>query len=492
MLNRQHKRAVLVVVAILGGLGVGSAELNPDTTFVAPGFIAQAVASGLHDPREVVTLENGDVLVLEAAINTVTLLPLEDRGDAIELAVAPGLNHGLEFAGDFIYASSPSDVYRWPYKMGSRTPLSESKRQTVIERMGDAACWDCKGAGGHSTRTIRVDPENEWIYVSIGSAGNVDINSFRSRIRRFNLGEFRQSCLAGACEPFEFDVAGELFADGLRNEVGLAFDADGVLWGIENGADNLYRKSLGGDIHTDNPAEELNRFGTPGLFYGYPLCFSEFYIPALGRNRVLGRQWAWPAEESWENMLGATGINDDASTQKLSAADDWCQDPDNVVLPIASLQGHTAPLGLDFFPGNVAAPAIEGGVLIPNHGSWNREAGTGYNVQWLPFSPTTKLPCTQDPLLLFGAKENVELRRKTALNGETWDLRPVAVSTLELDGDISVFVTSDSDCKWQMKIKEDGTQNEVASCPKDTGILIELKFQNVADFNDAYNEFACP
>ena len=53
--------------------------------------------------------------------------------------------------------------------------------------------------------------------------------------------------------PIDFSL-GEVFADGLRNEVGLAFDAHGVLWGVENGADNLVRDDIGGDVHNDNPA----------------------------------------------------------------------------------------------------------------------------------------------------------------------------------------------------------------------------------------------
>ncbi len=44
-----------------------------------------------------------------------------------------------------------------------------------------------------------------------------------------------------------------MFADGLRNEVGLAFYSHGDLWGVENGADRLYRDDLGGDIHIDLP-----------------------------------------------------------------------------------------------------------------------------------------------------------------------------------------------------------------------------------------------
>jgi hypothetical protein len=57
---------------------------------------------------------------------------------------------------------------------------------------------------------------------------NVDPDSYRSRIRRFDLGD----------ALFQDFQTGELFADGLRNEVGLAFDRHGVLWGGENGADD--------------------------------------------------------------------------------------------------------------------------------------------------------------------------------------------------------------------------------------------------------------
>ena len=67
---------------------------------------------------------------------------------------------------------------------------------------------------------------------------------------------------------------GEVFAYGLRNEVGLSIDSKGRLWGVENGRDNLM---LGGDIHYDNPAEEVNLFDVnkPGRDYGYPHCWSE-------------------------------------------------------------------------------------------------------------------------------------------------------------------------------------------------------------------------
>jgi glucose/arabinose dehydrogenase len=102
---------------------------------------------------------------------------------------------------------------------------------------------------GHWTRTLIFDKKGR-LYVAVGSNNNIDPDSYRSRIRRFT--NFDKG-------DIDFSM-GEIFADGLRNEVGLAFDKFDVLWGVENSADRLRRNDLGGDIHNENPAEELNRF----------------------------------------------------------------------------------------------------------------------------------------------------------------------------------------------------------------------------------------
>ena len=93
-----------------------------------------------------------------------------------------------------------------------------------------------------------------------GRAGNVDSDSSRSRIRRFDVTSIPDGGVAFS--------SGELFADGLRNEVGLAFDRHGVLWGVENGADNLQRSDLGGDITNENP-------GLHSQSYTHVVCASS-------------------------------------------------------------------------------------------------------------------------------------------------------------------------------------------------------------------------
>jgi glucose/arabinose dehydrogenase len=210
---------------------------------LSPGFCAYQLPITVRWPRTVVAVGTSDILVLERFTNSAVLF-FDSDNDGIPdtrkvLASAPLINHGLALNDGYIYASSHTTVYRWSYQdFGSVAGEAE----IVIENI-DA---DGKGGApqGHTTRTLAFD-ETGRLYISVGSGYNVDPNSFRSRIRRFDLA-------VDTSLPLDFQT-GEVFADGLRNEVGLAFDRHGVLWGVENGPDNLKRSDLGGDIHNDNP-----------------------------------------------------------------------------------------------------------------------------------------------------------------------------------------------------------------------------------------------
>lgn len=77
--------------------------------------------------------------------------------------------------------------------------------------------------GGHSTRTMAFD-SNEAFYVQCGSGSNVDSDSRRAKIRTFDLTTIPNGGI-------DFST-GKVFADGLRNEVGLRWDSKGRLWGV--------------------------------------------------------------------------------------------------------------------------------------------------------------------------------------------------------------------------------------------------------------------
>lgn len=235
------------------------------------GFTVSRFASGLRTPRGLLVAPSGDVLVLErgSGVSCVTILWDGGAQRASCVASATGLNHGLAMAGGYLFASSITTVYRWEYDGRQRTPLLG--RTVVVANMGTAADGSDLGANrGHDTRTLAFDSALR-LYVSIGSYGNVDADSFRSRVRVF------PGTTAPGATAVNFND-GEVWADGLRNEVGMAFDGYGTLWGVENGADNLVRDDMG-DVHNDNPGEELNKLDASGAFYGCVCGQIEPYRP---------------------------------------------------------------------------------------------------------------------------------------------------------------------------------------------------------------------
>jgi glucose/arabinose dehydrogenase len=243
------------------------------------------------------------------------------------------------------------------------------------------------------------------LYVSVGSASNVDTDTTRSRIIRYPA-----SALGGASTFAQ----GEAFATGLRNEVGIALDGQGRIWGVENGIDNLTRNDLGGDIHTDNPGEELNLFAQAGRFYGYPYCWSEFSLPT-GTGRGRGTQWADPSTMN-------DGTHGDA----------WCRNTSNVVPPVLVMQAHSAPLDVKFYTGDTFPSDMNGTAIITFHGSWDRSPATGYKVVRVPFASNGMPSGDPTPLLEYAGSGD---------NGAGWPHRPVG---MEIGRDGRLFITSDA------------------------------------------------
>lgn len=206
------------------------------------GFVACQLPVDISRPRSIIATGTDSLLALERGRQSVVYLTDSD-GDGLpdskrDFASASGLNHGLEFRDGYVYASSDTTVYRWPYVDDF---VVNGEMEVVIENMN--ADGNGGAPQGHTTRTLIFD-DRDYLYISVGSNGNVDQDSHRSRIRRFYLDN--------GTLPLDFQL-GEVFADGLRNEVGLAFDKHGDLWGVENGADDLFRSDLGGSIKEDNP-----------------------------------------------------------------------------------------------------------------------------------------------------------------------------------------------------------------------------------------------
>jgi len=330
---------------------------------------------GAAGPRGLLLDEAGDILVKsngayavfeqpngDGSVNVCRREIVGDEGGTLQL------NHGIAWNNGFIYMSTSTAVYRWPYTPGSRQLVTIPKQEVVVGIPGP----------GHNTRTLIFDDQGR-LYVSVGSNANVDPNSDRAHVKRF--------VIDGVGLPLNYNNNGEVFADGLRNEVGLDFDVAGVLWGVENGADNLNRPDLGGDIHNGNPAEEFNRFGgPPGTHYGYPYCFSTHNLQGVDA----GTQFAWPSF-----------MNDGVHT------DEWCRNPGNNQPPVVAMPAHIAPLGVHFYkgqgcdtPGSFPCSAVSD-AFVANHGSWNSDTRVGYNVVRYFFDKLSLMPTGQSEQVLY-------------------------------------------------------------------------------------------
>jgi glucose/arabinose dehydrogenase len=134
------------------------------------------------------------------------------------------------------------------------------------------------------------------------------------------------------------DGSGErIFATGLRNSIGLAFNpATRELW-----ANNNDRDSIGPNQGaTDNlPPEHLNIL-RDGKWYGWPQC----YLPGKPNPEYAGA------------------------------------DCSGVEPPALTVQAHSAPLGLAFYTGAAFPAAYRGDAFMTFHGSWNRDVPTGAKV----------------------------------------------------------------------------------------------------------------
>lgn len=348
-------------------------------------FCVHVFASGLGRARQMAFAPNGDLFV--SSNGGVAVLFDEDGSGSISstersaFASASGLNHGLAFSrdGQYLYASSETTVYRWRYTTGLRRATGSP--EIAISGIP---------AGGHVTRTLAFDSTGR-LYVSVGSATNVDVDPVqvqtRSQIRRFAIpATLPVSGLSYA--------TGEVIASGMRNEVGLYIDGRDRLWSVENGRDALTHN---GDIHNENPAEEVNLVdGTGSKYYGYPSCYTEF---RRSDGEGPGAQWA-------DITLATANRKTDA----------WCRDLAQVHPPAFALPAHWAPLGITEYRGDVLP--LGNDFIVTAHGSWNSDSPVGRLV--------ARLHRTGDTITSFEPIVGERSSDNTLREGR-WNARPVDV-----------------------------------------------------------------
>ncbi len=328
----------------------------------AEGMEVTAFASGLDHPRWVYVLPNGDVLVAETnaperpedakgikgfffklfqkkagggvpSANRITLLRDED-GDGV-----------AEFRSTFIEGlNSPfgmalvGDVF---YVANTNAVVSfpYSEGQTEI---ADTATKVTDLPAGlinhHWTKGLIANADGSKLYVSVGSNSNVAENGIEAEEER-----------AAILEVDTQTGTYRIFASGLRSPVGMAWEPElDALWAVVN-----ERDELGNDLVPDYMTAVKD-----GGFYGWPYSYYGDHVD----TRV----------EPQNPELVATAL-----------------------VPDYALGAHTAPLGLASSVGTTLPARFENGMFVGQHGSWNREPRSGYQVIFVPF--TDGMP-SGDPL----------------------------------------------------------------------------------------------
>jgi len=219
--------------------------------------------------------------------------------------------NGLAWKDGFLYVAEQHRLVR--FAIGNQIPDQLPPPEVLYTDFPDKR-W-------HGWRYATFGPDGG-LYVSIGVPCNIcQPKSIEGTILRF--------------EPDTWVPV--VFAQGIRNSVGLAFDPISKdLFFTDNGADNM------GD---DVPPDELNRAPVGGLHFGYP------YFGG-GQTRTT---------EFLERTLPANRP------------------------PVHGFQAHVAPLGLEFYQGKRFPERYQNGVFVAQHGSWNRSTPVGYQVSFHPF-----------------------------------------------------------------------------------------------------------
>jgi glucose/arabinose dehydrogenase len=314
----------------------------------AAGLKVNAFAAGLKHPRWITVLPNGDVTVAEA---------LQSGGNPrtiFDHAMVATMRRAAAFGTSPNRITLLRDADRDGVAEERHTLLANLTQPFGMALVGGTyyvgntdgvvafpyATGDTKitaparrlttfKPGGHWTRSLLPSPDGRRLYVGVGSLTNIADHGMAV--------EEGRACI------YELDLAtntSRIHASGLRNPVGLAWEpVTARLWTVVNERDGL------GD---ETPPDYLT-YVAEGGFYGWPYCY-------WGRT-----------------------VDDRVQPQDAGLVA-------RAITPDYALGGHTASLGLCWMPAGTLPGFDVDGMVIGQHGSWNRSTLSGYKVVFVPFA----------------------------------------------------------------------------------------------------------
>jgi glucose/arabinose dehydrogenase len=300
---------------------------------VPAGFKVQLYyADGLDNPRLIRNAPNGDFFVAEMGPGDIKVFRGITASGKPEKVVtfASGLigPFGINFYPpgpnpQWVYVGNTGSVVRFPYQNGDLKARGPAEHIADLPGVPDQ---------GHTTRDIQFTPDGKKMFVSVGSASNVDDpDTTPAEKNRADVLEFNP------------DGSGmRIYAYGIRNCVGMAINPKtSELWCSVN-----ERDALG-----DNLVPDYITHVQDGGFYGWP----------------------------WWYMGGHQDPRHPGAHPELK---------DKVITPDVILNPHNASLEMTFYDGKQFPAEYQGDIFASEHGSWNRSDRVGYELIRVPLHHT--------------------------------------------------------------------------------------------------------
>ncbi|HXK62252.1 MAG TPA: PQQ-dependent sugar dehydrogenase [Acidobacteriota bacterium] len=284
------------------------------------GFQIGVWAEGFERPRFMLLGPSHEVLLSDSADEGAVYALRDTDGDGKAESRHKLLDgmyrpYGLAFWNDYLYVAGTVQVKRWKYDRAAMKVQGEGE---------EIVSWP-EFRRGHWTRSIVFHPSQDEMFLSIGSASNVDAGEDPRR---------------AAINVYNPDGTGHrIFASGLRNVIGLDFyPGTEQLWAAVQ-----ERDALGDDLVPDY-FTTVNE----GEFFGWPYAY-------IGPNEDPRRAGEAP------ELVKKTRY------------------------PDVLLGSHVAVLDIEFYTADAFPEKYHGGAFLAYHGSWNRSERVGYSVAFVPF-----------------------------------------------------------------------------------------------------------
>ncbi|SFW81636.1 PQQ-dependent sugar dehydrogenase [Chitinophaga sancti] len=346
------------------GPGVPGTTIKPDADNAGlklpTGFGALVATEGLGHARHLTVTPEGDLYVkVEGTRNKGnTIWYLQDTNGDGKIDKKTGFfkydGTGIEVKGNYLYASSNTDVYR--FKLNDKHQVIDTtKAETIVTGLINRH--------QHEAKAFTLDNDGN-LYVNIGAYSNSCQTKDRTR---GSLG--MQPCpildSAGGIWQFKADKANQAYGDGtryatgLRNVVGLDWNTQlNQLFVMQHGRDQLH--DLFPDQYDEKQSAELPAECMYALHKGSDCGWPYIYYDQFQHKKILAPEYGGDGKKT-----GGDHIQD----------------------PAAAYPGHMAPNAILFYTGNMFPEKYRNGAFIAFHGSWNRapEPQKGYFVVFQPF-----------------------------------------------------------------------------------------------------------